>query len=278
MVCTSFDGLVAYCAVHDTPFFLSLCVCRFVQILAGETDESVCGPPSASSSSSSSTLKTSTVHTSPSSTFLATPTPSPSAAPSSTPSDPPPILPTSSPFTPSIDPLLVQPVQSGSGLTLFIVGILFLILGISLIVIAAVVLVQHRKACSLNVRGSAEEGKVHRSPYPKLAPTTLNDDVTRVSQSSSLDSTAVQDAIQNGIVTVPIPQSEGMESERSEGEEVAHSNNLTQANGHCLQSMQPTDTDTAILGSITPPEERNFPFIPGVIITLDEELTQSSCA
>lgn len=263
---------------------LSSCIlrtCRYVQILAEETDDSICGPPSTSSSSATSTLTTSSVHTSPSSTILVAPTstlyPSaaPSAAPSSTPTEPP-VLPTHSPFpndTLTIDPLLVQPVQSGSGLTLFIVGILFLILGVSLIVIAAVILLQHRKACALNVL-NPEDGKDRRSPYPKLAP-TLNDNDTRVSQSSSIDSSVIRDA--NATVTVSDPPSEDLESKTSEGEEVTHSDNLTQANGHYLHNMPPTDTATAILGSTAPTEEHNIQSLPGTF-TFAEELAESSSA
>ena len=264
-VCESVEGLVPNCVAHDSPSSMSLHMCRYVQILAEETDDGICGPPSASSSSATVTMTKSSLHPSPN--LPLTPTPSVSVASTSAPSDPPPVFPTPRPNeTPTIGSVLVQPVQSRSGLTLFIIGILFLIIGVGVTVISALVLVQHRRACIANARRSVEEGKEHISPYPKATP-TLNDDDTPVSQSSSLDSSDIHDAIRIGIVSIP----------QSKDEDDSQSNSPPQANGHCPQSIQQTDIATPSLGDVTPTEERDVQFPPG-IITLDEDLTQSSCA
>ena len=211
------------CVVGDTPSSL---VCRFVQILAEETDASVCDLPSASSPATlAPTTSSAQTHTASGLIGLLTPTPPPAA-----PSAP---LPNAN-ETLVIDPLQVRPAEASGSLPLFVVGTLFLIIGASLVVIAIVILVQHRQSCAQQARRDIENGKHPEPPNSKLE--LPLDDHTPVSPSSSLNSSDVE-ALQIG--TVP-------QNESDIDDDVMRSDSPSQVNGHIHHSRLSSETGGAI--------------------------------
>lgn len=244
-----------HCESH---FLLS---CRFVQILAEETNDSVCDLPSASPSVTPTTAQT---HTSSDLIGIPIPTSSPSAAP-----------PTSrTPLAPSTNNTVVvtslqdRPAEPSGSLTLFVIGTLFLIVGASLAAIAIVVLLQQRKSCAQQAKKDIETGKDSESLGSK--PVSSADLVAQLSPSPSVKSSDVE-ALQSGL-------KEEMPSESDK--DTVQPNSPSQVNGRIRHSIHSSETANAVLGGvrcITPTSDHRSQ-IDQSINFLDEEHTHSSDA